>query len=434
MKVLKFGGSSLADSNQFRKVKDIILSDSERKYVVVSAPGKGENNSHKVTDLLLMCYQLSSHGLNCKEVFEIVENIYKDIVNDLCLKIDIDKILEDIYREIQDGASKDFTASRGEYLNAILLSNFLGFNFIDAKDVIYFKDGKPDFDKIKEKVQDVLKDKEYSVIPGFYGGDESGNIKIFSRGGSDITGSIIADALDSDVYENWTDVSGFLVADPHIVENPRVIKYITYDELRELSYMGAHVLHEDSIFPVKRHGITINIRNTNKPNDDGTFIISHYDDNRKPDVITGIAGRPDFSVVTIKKAFMNSELGFLRKVMSVFETNDIKIDHIPSGIDSVSLVVESSELSGKISRVTEEIKIYTDSDSIEVEDKIALITVVGDGMINKKGTSAKIFTSLAQNDVNIRMISQGSSELNIIIGVLQQDFKKAIRAIYYAFN
>lgn len=434
MKVIKFGGSSLSDAKQFEKVKDIVLADKERKYIVVSAPGRGDKSKHKVTDLLLMCYQLASHNLSCREVFDLVEKIYVDIVEDLKLDIDIDQILDDIYQKIQNGASEDYTASRGEYINARLLAAYLGYSFVDAKDFIYFKNGKPDLKKTEKEIKKVLKDKEYSVIPGFYGQDENGEIKTFSRGGSDITGSLLANGLVADVYENWTDVSGFLVTDPRIVENPRTIKYITYDELRELSYMGAQVLHEDSIFVVRKHGIPINIRNTNRPDDFGTYIIANYDEEKRPDVITGIAGRQNFTGITVNKSLMNSELGFLRKVISVFEANEIKIDHIPTGIDSISIIVESSQLGGKVSKITEELKIYTGSDSISLTDNIALIAVVGKGMINNIGTSAKIFKALADENINIRMISQGSSELNIVIGVLEEDFEDAIRAIYKAFN
>lgn len=434
MKVLKFGGSSLADANQFKKVKDIALADSERKYIVVSAPGKGKRSSHKVTDLLLMCYQLASHDLNFNEIYEIIKNTYKQIVDELNLSVDIDRILKNIHDEIQNGASKDFTASRGEYINAILLANYLDWNFVDAKDIIFFKNGDLDEDKTEKKIAKILQDNPYTVIPGFYGSDENGKIKTFSRGGSDITGSLIANALKSEIYENWTDVSGFLVADPKIVENSKTIDYITYRELRELSYMGAPVLHEDSIVPVKKYGIPINIRNTNAPRDKGTTIIPNYDDEKITNNITGIAGKRGFSVITIEKTFMNTEYGFFRKIMSVFETNEIPIEHMPSSIDTVSLIVDTGKIVEKLDKIIEEIKIYTNPKSISVEHGISLIAIVGKGMVNSKGTSGKIFTALGQNDVNVRMISQGSSELNIIIGVLDKDFKKAIKSIYEAFN
>ncbi|MGI5949986.1 aspartate kinase [Peptoniphilus sp.] len=434
MKVLKFGGSSLADANQFKKVKDIALSDEERKYIVVSAPGKGVRSSHKVTDLLLMCYQLASHDLNFNEIYEIIEKTYKEIVDELELSVDIDKILKDIHGEIQNGASKDFTASRGEYINAILLADYLGWSFVDAKDIIFFNRGDLDEEKTEREISKVLQDSPYTVIPGFYGQDENGKIKTFSRGGSDITGSLIANALKSEIYENWTDVSGFLVADPKIVENSKTIDYITYRELRELSYMGAPVLHEDSIVPVKKYGIPINIRNTNAPSDKGTTIIPNYDDEKITNNITGIAGKRGFSVITIEKTFMNTEYGFFRKIMSVFETNEIPIEHMPSSIDTVSLIVDTGKIVEKLDKIIEEIKIYTNPKSISVEHGISLIAIVGKGMVNSKGTSGKIFTALGNNDVNVRMISQGSSELNIIIGVLDKDFEKAIKSIYEAFN
>lgn len=433
MKVLKFGGSSLADADQFKKVKDIALSSDDRQYVVVSAPGKGVRSNHKVTDLLLMCYQLASHDLNFNEVYEIIENTYCEIARDLKLETDVKSILKEIYKQIQNGATRDFTASRGEYLNAILLSDYLGWNFVDAKDIIFFKNGELDEEKTDISISKVLREKPYSVIPGFYGIEENGKIKTFSRGGSDITGSLVANALKADIYENWTDVSGFLVADPKIVENSKTIEYITYRELRELSYMGAPVLHEDSIVPVKKNGIPINIRNTNSPKDDGTTIISSYDSKKTSSKVTGIAGKHGFSVITIEKTFMNSEFGFFRKIMSVLETNEVPIEHMPSSIDTVSLIIETGKIVNKLDKIIEEIKIYTNPKSISVEHGISLIAIVGKGMVNSKGTSGKIFTALGDSDVNIRMISQGSSELNIIIGVQDKDFESSIRAIYNAF-
>lgn len=432
MKVLKFGGSSLADAKQFEKVKKIILEEDERKYVVVSAPGKGTKSKHKVTDLLLMCHQLASHGLNFKEIFVNIEKIYLSIVKDLGLDVDIKKHLKEIYEEIRDGASADFTASRGEYLNAILLSNYLGWNFVDAKDIIFFENGNLDEEKTEKTIAETLKEKEYTVIPGFYGSDEEGNITTFSRGGSDITGSLVANALLADVYENWTDVSGFLVADPTIVNDSKTIRNITYKELRELSYMGAPVLHEDAIMPVKKHEIPINIRNTNDSENPGTTIIGHYNGEVGSN-ITGIAGRKGFTAITIEKIYMNTELGFFRKLMSVFETNEIPIEHMPSSIDSVSLIVETAKIVHKLKKVLEEIRIYVNPENITVEDGIALIAIVGKGMVKKKGTAGKVFTALAKDEVNIRMISQGSSELNIIIGVAQRNFEKAITAIYHEF-
>lgn len=433
MKVLKFGGSSLADAEQFKKVKEIVLADETRKYVVVSAPGKGKTSKHKITDLLLMCYQLASHGLNFHEVYINIEDTYKAIVSDLALDVDIEKILRDIFLDIQNGASPDYTASRGEYINGIIMANFLGWNFIDPKDLIFFKNGQLDELKTEDTIREILSHKEYSVIPGFYGSDENGQIKTFSRGGSDVTGALVANGIVADVYENWTDVSGFLVADPKIVMDSKTIKNITYKELRELSYMGAPVLHEDAILPVKKHGIPINIRNTNEPENEGTTIIGHYNGEISNN-ITGVAGREGFISITIEKTFMNSDLGFFRRLMSVFETNEIPIEHMPSSIDSVSLVVETGKIADKLKKVIEEIKIYTNPDAITVEDGMALVAIVGKGMVKRKGTSAKVFSALAKENINVRMINQGSSELNIIIGIEEEDFEKAIKAIYEEFN
>jgi aspartate kinase len=432
MKVLKFGGSSLADAKQFEKVKNIILADENRKYVVVSAPGKGIRNNHKVTDLFLMCYQLASHGLNINEVFRNVEDTYRSIVKDLNLDIDVDIILRDIYSKIQAGASLDYTISRGEYINAILMSAYLGRNFVDSKEVIFFENDRIDEEKTERKIKEVLQDKEYSVIPGFYGSDQDGNIKTFSRGGSDVTGSLIANGLIADEYENRTDVSGFLVADPRIVKGSKTIENITYRELRELSYMGAPVLHQDAIFPVKKHKIPINIKNTNEPENKGTRIVEDYEDKIDHN-ITGISGKKGFTVITVEKTFMNADLGFFRKICSVFETNEISIEHMPSSIDSVSIIVPSDQIAGKLQKVLEEIKIYTSPDAVTIEDKISLIAIVGKGMVKKKGISSKIFTALAKENINIKMINQGSSELNIIIGVDEKDFEKSIKAIYDSF-
>ncbi|MFY9285853.1 MAG: aspartate kinase [Tissierellaceae bacterium] len=433
--VAKFGGSSLADSKQFTKVKDIVTSDKRRRYIVPSAPGKRSGDDHKITDLLYMCYQLASHGINFDEVYSIISKRYEDICNDLELDLDIKEILTDIKYKIQEGATRDYTASRGEYLNALILSEYLGFEFVDAKDLIVLDKGdKLDLEKTKKNVASTLADIPYAVIPGFYGANEEGHIITFSRGGSDITGSIIASGVDAVLYENWTDVSGFYMADPRIVDNPRHIDTITYRELRELSYMGAPVLHEESIFPIKSAEIPINIKNTNRPEDPGTMIVSESAPINHLETITGIAGKKDFTVISIEKTRMNEDKGFFRKLVSVLESNDVSIEHMPSSIDSISLIVSSSEINSKLDKVIEEIRIYCKPDSITTYPEMALIAVVGRGMINTKGTSAKIFTALANNGVNIRMITQGSSELNIIIGIKNKDFDKAISAIYEAYK
>lgn len=432
MKIVKFGGSSLADSEQFQKVKNIIEEDSDRKYIVVSAPGKGKHNNHKVTDLLVMCHQLASHDLNFNEVFKIIEDVFVNIVEDLNLTIDIRTILDDVKNEITNGASYDYVISRGENLSAQVLSNYLGFEFIDSKDLVIFNKRTVDFNKSEEKIKEVLKDKEYVVIPGFYGSNEEGKITTFSRGGSDITGSIIASSLGAEKYENFTDVSGFLVADPKIVNNPATINTITYKELRELSYMGAKVLHEEALFPLRDKNIPINIKNTNAPEDAGTLILAKCD-SKNTNIVTGISGKKDFTVINLEKVNMNSEIDFFRKLTTVFESNDIPIEHMPSSIDSVSVIVSDLKLSSKMDKVLESLKIYLNADKISTERDISLIAVVGRGMINAKGVSSRIFTALAKSGVNIKMISQGSSEINIIIGVETKDFENAINSIYKEF-
>lgn len=433
--VAKFGGSSLADSSQFTKVRDMVLRDENRRYIIPSAPGKRNNGDHKITDLLYMCYQLASHGINFEEVFSIISRRYEDICMDLNININIGKILFDIKTKIQQGATRDFTASRGEYLNAIILSEYLGFEFVDAKDLILFdEDNKLNLEETKLIIQSVLGDIPNAVIPGFYGANAKGDIITFSRGGSDITGSIVSSAVSSKLYENWTDVSGFYIADPRIVDSPRNIDTITYKELRELSYMGAPVLHEESIFPIKSAGIPINIRNTNRPEDSGTMIVSDSHPINHTETITGIAGKNNFTFISIEKTMMNDEKGFIRKLVSVFESNDISIEHIPSSIDSISIIVSDSEIHTKLDKVIEEIRIYCKPDSITTYSDMSLVAIVGRGMINNRGASAKIFTTLANNGVNIKMITQGSSELNVIIGIESKDFNKAISSIYEAFK
>ena len=431
MKVAKFGGSSLADAGQLQKVKDIIQADKDRKYIVVSAPGKGVNNNHKVTDLLAMCHQLSDHDLNFNEVYKIIEDIYKNIVADLGLAIDIDSILAKVKEEITNGASYDFVISRGEFMSAQVLASFIGYDFVDAKDLIFFNEGILDLEKSQENIKNILSKHDRAVIPGFYG-QEDGKVKTFSRGGSDVTGSVIASAMDAQMYENFTDVSGFLVADPRIVKNPCPIETITYKELRELSYMGANVLHEEAIFPLRDKNIPINIKNTNAPDKAGTLIVSNSDIKNKH-ILTGITGKKDFTSITLEKVNMNNEKDFFRKLTTVFESNDISIEHMPSGIDTVSVLVADSYITPKLKKVLEELQIYLNVDSISWERDISLIAVVGRGMKKEKGVSSRTFTALAKEGVNVKMISQGSSEINIIIGVETCDFEKAIRAIYDEF-
>lgn len=434
-KVAKFGGSSLADSQQFKKVYEIVKGDTDSTVIVPSAPGKRNGKDHKVTDLLYMCYQLSSHGLNFQEVYSLIENRYIQICNELELELPIEDVLKEVRDNIANGGSRDYCASRGEYINGLILAEYLQYPFIDAKEIIRFKDnGEFDEETTENLIYERLRGMDFAVVPGFYGGKSNGEIVTFSRGGSDVTGAIIAHAIQATLYENWTDVSGFLMADPKIVKDTIGIKLITYKELRELSYMGAPVLHEEAIFPVRKRGIPIRIKNTNRPDDEGTLIVHDQWEEKNKGTITGIAGRKDFSVISVEKTLMTSEKGFFRKLISVFETNDIGIEHMPSSIDSISVIVSDKDLNGKLSKITEEIKIYCNPDNIDSYRGMALIAVVGRGMINTKGISAKVFTALSNEGVNIRMISQGSSELNIIIGVENKDFEKAISAIYYAFN
>ena len=432
--VTKFGGSSLADANQFRKVKNIISSNEARKYVVPSAPGKRHSKDSKITDLLYLCNAHVTAGISLDDVFNIIKERYLEIIKDLDLSFDIKPYFETIKADLEAGASNDYAASRGEYLNGLILANYLGFEFVDAKDVIVFNaDGSLDSEATNTALAEKLSKTSKAVIPGFYGADKDGNIVTFSRGGSDVTGALVASSINADLYENWTDVSGFLMADPRIVENPKPISEITYSELRELSYMGASVLHEDAIFPVKEVGIPINIKNTNRPDDAGTFIVKELD-TINPNTITGIAGKKDFTVISISKALMNSELGFCRKLLSILEQHNISFENMPSGIDTVCLVISDAQLKHKQNAVIEEIKRTCNPDSIVVHPNMALIATVGRGMAKQRGTAAKIFAALSDAEINIRMIDQGSSEMNILIGIENDNFEKGIAAIYKAFN
>lgn len=431
--VTKFGGSSLADANQFIKVKEIILSNENRKIVVPSAPGKRNPKDFKITDLLYLCHGHIESSIPLDDVFNLLSIRYKDIVSHLNLSLDIDYHLNKIKEDLENGASKDYAASRGEYLNGIILANYLDFEFIDAKDVILFnKYGCIDTEATYTTLQKIFKDNTKIVIPGFYGSDPAGNIITFSRGGSDVTGALVAASIKADLYENWTDVSGFLMADPRIVRNPMQIKKITYRELRELSYMGASVLHEESVFPVRDAGIPINIKNTNNPSNPGTLIVKDMEpDYNNP--VKGIAGKKDFTVISIEKAMMNSELGFCRKVLSVLEQNNVSFENMPSGIDTVCVVISDAQLKNKTDILVDEIRRTCTPDSIVVHPNMALIATVGNGMSSNKGIAAKVFSSLSEANVNIRMIDQGSSEINILIGIENDDFEKGINAIYNAF-
>ena len=434
-KVVKFGGSSLADAKQFKKVADIIHADPERVYVVPSAPGKRFKDDTKVTDLLYQCYERTITGEDFAKAFAPVRERYDGIIKDLNLDISLDDEYVKIGQDFRNGANRDYAASRGEYLNGILLANYLGYEFVDAAKGIFFDHkGNFDADITNACLGAILEKTPKAVIPGFYGALPDGTIKTFSRGGSDFTGSVVAKAVGASLYENWTDVSGFLVADPRIVENPAGIEVITYSELRELSYMGAGVLHEDAIFPVRSANIPINIKNTNAPEDAGTLIVPTADNDTKY-LITGIAGKKDFSVISIEKDRMNSEKGFMRRMLQVLENHEVFPEHMPTGIDTVSVVVNTKELGKGEERekLVTRLKDVLRPDHFEIIDGLALIAVVGRGMRAKKGTATRVFAALSHADINIRMIDQGSSELNIIVGIDEKDFEKAIKVIYDMF-
>ena len=432
-KVVKFGGSSLASARQFKKVGDIIRSDKARRYVIPSAPGKRSSKDEKVTDMLYACYDAASTGGSYKKLLNKIKDRYHEIINGLDLNLNLDHEFERIEENFLGGAGRDYAASRGEYLNGIVMANYLGYEFIDAAEVIFFDDkGNFEADLTNQELAERLEHVDRAVIPGFYGSKHDGSIKTFSRGGSDVTGSIVARAIHADLYENWTDVSGFLVTDPRIVEDPEVIETITYKELRELSYMGASVLHEDAIFPVRKEGIPINIRNSNKPEDKGTLIVESTC--RKPHyTITGIAGKKGFCASNIEKAMMNAEVGLGRKVLQVFEKYGISFEHMPSGIDTMTIMVHQDEFVEYEQSVIAGIHRAVEPDSVELESDLALIAVVGRGMKATRGTAGRIFSALAHARINVKMIDQGSSELNIIIGVRNDDFESAIRAIYDIF-
>ena len=432
-KVVKFGGSSLASAQQFKKVGDIIRSDEARKFVVPSAPGKRFDSDTKVTDMLYQCYAVAQEGKKFDDLLKKIKERYDEIISGLGLSLSLAEEFKVIKEQFKAKAGSDYAASRGEYLNGIIMAGYLGFTFIDAAEVVVFdEEGNFEAEKTDAKLKERLKDVDAAVIPGFYGAKEDGSVKTFSRGGSDITGSIVAKAVHADVYENWTDVSGFLIADPRIIDRPEGIETITYRELRELAYMGATVLHEDAIFPVRKEGIPINIRNTNAPEDRGTWIVESTCQKSKY-IITGIAGKRGFCSINIEKDMMNSEVGFGRKVLQVFEENGISFEHVPSGIDTMTVFVHQDEFIDKEQKVVAGLHRLADPDSIDIESDLALIAVVGRGMKSTRGTAGRIFSALAHANVNVKMIDQGSSELNIIIGVSDSDFDTAIKAIYDIF-
>ncbi len=434
VRIAKFGGSSLADANQFRKVADIIKSCDERKYVVPSAPGKRFSDDIKVTDMLYKCYADVTDGVSFDTAFAGIKERFDGIIADLSLDLSLESEYAKIAECFTHNCGRDYAASRGEYLNGIILAAFLGFPFVDAADVIFFDDkGTFDAQRSYDAVAQMAKKNSCAVIPGFYGLGANEKIKTFSRGGSDVTGSIVARGVGADLYENWTDVSGFLVADPRIVDNPEVIDVVTFRELRELSYMGATVLHEDAIFPVRTAGIPINIKNTNRPEDPGTMILPVRSSGVKTGSITGIAGKRGFSVITMEKDMMNQEIGFAKRALTAFENHNISFEHLPSGIDTMGIVVNSDSIQNIEKQLVADIKKLVAPDTIEVIHGLALIAVVGRGMVRSKGLAARLFTAIANAGINIRMIDQGSSELNIIIAVDEYDFSAAINAIYNEF-
>ena len=435
IKVAKFGGSSVADGIQLTKTKNIINADPDRRYIVVSAPGKRFEGDNKITDLLYLCNTHLEHNLPYDQIFQVVADRFMAVEINLGIDLDFSPYFDKIRENLKKNPSADYIASRGEYLNAILVAAFLGYDFVDTEGLIQFDaKGRLMAEETNEALKAELEKHERAVLPGFYGTGPDGKIRTFSRGGSDITGSLVARAVGADVYENWTDVSGFLMADPRIVKNPKQIDVISYKELRELSYMGASVLHEDAIFPARMANVPINIRNTNHPEDPGTMItddVSRY--GIKDRVITGIAGSKDFVVVALYKNMMSSERGFVRRILGILDDYDINFEHLPSGIDTVSVVMSGTSIEGRLDEVLEEFRSRLRPDSIDVIEEISLIATVGHGMDRRPGTSAKLFQALADAQVNVRMIDQGSSEMNIIVGVENKDFEKAIRAIYNAF-
>ena len=434
VKVAKFGGSSVADALQIGKIKNIIENDPDIHYVVVSAPGKRFSDDSKVTDLLYLGKAHIEHNLPYQQIFQVICDRFMAVEVNLGVNVGLKAAFEEIRKNLEAGASADYIASRGEHLNAMLIAAYLGFDFVDSSRIVRFDEKGRFMEELTNKeIAEKLKHHERAVIPGFYGAKVDGTIKTFSRGGSDITGALVARAVGADVYENWTDVSGFLMADPRIVKDPKPISTVSYKELRELSYMGASVLHEDAIYPARIANIPINIRNTNEPENPGTMITSEPAKLEEGQIIAGIAGSKDFTVITMYKALLSSERGFIRKMSGVLEDFDIPIEHIPSGVDTLSVVISNKQLGGKLEDILDEFERQLKPDHMEVSDDIALIATVGAGMSLRTGVSAKLFTALAEKKVNIRMIDQGSSEMNIIVGVENKDFEKAIRAIYGAF-
>lgn len=435
IKVAKFGGSSVADGIQLTKTKQIIEADSDRNYIVVSAPGKRFDGDNKITDLLYLCKTHMEHNLPYEQIFQVVADRFMAVKLNLDVDVDLNVHFDKIRENLKKGCTADYIASRGEYLNAVLIAAFLGYDFVDTEGLVLFDaKGRLLQDATDEAIKAELAHHERAVLPGFYGSfKETGKVHTFSRGGSDITGALVARAVGADMYENWTDVSGFLMADPRIVKDAKPIHKISYKELRELSYMGASVLHEDAIYPARMANIPINIRNTNHPEDPGTIITAEHDESNT-NVVTGIAGSKDFTVIAIYKNMLATERGFVRRILAILEDMDIDFEHIPSGIDTVSVVVSNKSLNDQLEELLDAFDKQLNPDQMEVFEDIALIATVGCGMSRRSGVSATLFTALAEENINIRMIDQGSSEMNIIVGVENKDFEKAIKAIYKAFE
>ena len=435
MKVVKFGGSSMADAGQYRKIRDILLADPDRKVVVVSAAGKRSKADHKITDLLYLCYAHSQYGVDCSGVFDMIASRYLEIRDELGLKLDLEPELADLKRRIDAKTiSQDELASRGEYFSAKLMAAYLDFRFVDAADWVKIRfDGSVDQEATYEALRGLIQGNG-AVIPGFYGRLPDGHIRTFTRGGSDITGALAAAALDAEVYENWTDVSGILMADPRIVDHPQAIPEVTYDELRELSYSGAQVLHEGTIFPVREKNIPVNIRNTNAPEDPGTMIQESFDTDSDPHrFITGITGKKDFTIISLSKRGMSNQVGVLRRVLTVLERHNISVDYVPNGIDNVSVVMPTEDVASSLYNILGEIQEEVNPDTLDVHDQIAIVAAVGRKMAYRPGISGQIFAALGSEGVNIRMINQGPDELNIIFGVDNRDFARAIQVLYNSF-
>jgi aspartate kinase len=432
VKVAKFGGSSVADAAQLRKVERIVKEDPERRVVVVSAPGKRTSDDIKITDMLYRCHDCVREGKSFDAIFNAVAERYRSIIRELGLTMDFDKDLAAIHDGIAQSKTPDYAASRGEYLNARIASNLFGSRFVDATEIIRFDNsGRLSIDDTVSAIAASLGDNKSVVVPGFYGANPDGSIRTFSRGGSDITGALLARGIRADVYENWTDVSGVLMADPRIVQSPRSIPRLSYRELRELAYMGASVLHEEAVFPVIDLNIPVHVRNTNRPEDAGTLIVREVE--HPSETITGIAGRKGYTVIALEKNLMNREVGIGRRLLSALERHRVSFEHMPTGIDTVSLVIESSWLKGKLDLVLDEIRQECRPDKIEVVENMAVVATVGQGMLHTPGVAGRLFGALASADVHVRMIDQGSSGINIIVGIDERDFEKSIRAIYAEF-